>query len=92
MIDGVGDSKIRQAGLARVAAERPAPVSKSEAEVARDRVASPASPAADMAAAGPPVNAEKVEAIRAAIAEGRYSVDADKIAERMIALDLRPAK
>jgi negative regulator of flagellin synthesis FlgM len=45
-----------------------------------------------MAAAGPPVNAEKVEAIRAAIAEGRYSVDADKIAERMIALDLRPAK
>lgn len=43
---------------------------------------------ADLVAAGPPVDSEKVAMIRAAIAEGRYPVDADRIAERMIALDL----
>jgi negative regulator of flagellin synthesis FlgM len=37
---------------------------------------------------GPPVDAARVSAIRAAIAEGRYPVDADRIAESMIALDL----
>lgn len=41
-----------------------------------------------IAAEGPPVDAEKVAAIRQAIAEGRYPVDPRKIAERMIALDL----
>lgn len=37
---------------------------------------------------GAPVDGAKVAAIRAAIAGGRYPVDADRIAERMIALDL----
>jgi negative regulator of flagellin synthesis FlgM len=41
-----------------------------------------------MAASGAPVDSEKVAAIRAAIAEGRYPVDPDKIAEKMLALDL----
>ncbi len=37
---------------------------------------------------GAPIDSFKVAAIRAAIAEGRYPVDADRIAESMIALDL----
>jgi negative regulator of flagellin synthesis FlgM len=41
-----------------------------------------------MAAAGAPVDADKVAAIRAAIAEGRYPVDPEKIARSMIELDL----
>jgi negative regulator of flagellin synthesis FlgM len=43
---------------------------------------------ADMVRSGPPVDEARVAAIKAAIADGRYPVDADRIAERMIALDL----
>jgi negative regulator of flagellin synthesis FlgM len=43
---------------------------------------------AELAAAGPPVDAAKVAAIRAAIAEGRYPVDPDKLAASMLAIDL----
>lgn len=49
---------------------------------------SSATPIARMAAEGAPVDIEKVAAIKDAIAAGKYPVDADKIAERMIALDL----
>ena len=38
--------------------------------------------------AGAPVDAAKVAAVRAAIAEGRYPVDPRAIAEAMVALDL----
>ena len=41
-----------------------------------------------LASGGPPVDNIKVATIRAAIAQGRYPINADKIAERMIALDL----
>ena len=37
---------------------------------------------------GAPVDNLKVASIRAAIAEGRYPIQPDRIAERMIALDL----
>lgn len=47
-----------------------------------------ASPAARMAAQGAPVDMDRIAAIKAAIASGNYPVDADAIAERMIALDL----
>ncbi|MGE5721208.1 MAG: flagellar biosynthesis anti-sigma factor FlgM [Sphingomonadales bacterium] len=43
---------------------------------------------ADLARMGPPVDADKVSAIRAAIAGGRYPVNPDRIAEAMLALDL----
>nr|WP_299597152.1 flagellar biosynthesis anti-sigma factor FlgM [Sphingomonas bacterium] len=45
-------------------------------------------PAADLAAAGPPVDAGKIATIRAAIADGTYRIDADAIAGRMVDLDL----
>ena len=42
----------------------------------------------ELVSSGPPIDAAKVASLRAAIAEGRYAVDADHIAERMIALDM----
>lgn len=47
-----------------------------------------ATPVARMAAQGAPVDFARVAAIKEAIASGNYPVDAEKIAERMIALDL----
>lgn len=47
-----------------------------------------ATPFARMAAEGAPVDMDRVAAIKQAIASGNYPVDAEKIAERMIALDL----
>lgn len=37
---------------------------------------------------GPPVDAERIKAIRAVIAEGRYPIDPQAIAAKMIELDL----
>jgi negative regulator of flagellin synthesis FlgM len=51
-----------------------------------------ASPAARMAAEGAPVDMDRVNAIKAAIASGNYPVDASAIADRMIALDLPAAR
>ena len=45
-------------------------------------------PVAEMVAEGPPVDTGKVKALRARIASGSYSVDADAIAKAMIATDL----
>jgi negative regulator of flagellin synthesis FlgM len=45
-------------------------------------------PAARMAAQGAPVDVDKIAAIKAAIASGNYPVHPERIAEKMIALDL----
>lgn len=47
-----------------------------------------ATPIARMAAEGAPVDFDRIAAIKEAIAAGKYPVDAEKIADRMIALDL----
>lgn len=47
-----------------------------------------ATPIARMAAEGAPIDFDRVAAIKDAIAQGKYPVDAEKIAESMIALDL----
>lgn len=47
-----------------------------------------ANPAARLAQLGAPVDVEKVNRIKAAIASGNYPVDADAIADRMVELDL----
>jgi negative regulator of flagellin synthesis FlgM len=47
-----------------------------------------ATPIRAMAGDGAPFDFDKVLAIKEAIAAGKYPVDADKIAERMITLDL----
>lgn len=69
----------RLAGTARVSSARPALTAGAEATVALR-----------IAGDGPPVDSARVAAIRAAIAAGDYPVDADRIAQRMIDLDLAP--
>jgi negative regulator of flagellin synthesis FlgM len=44
-----------------------------------------------MAAEGAPVDIDRIAAIKAAIASGNYPVDANRIADRMLALDLPAA-
>ena len=86
MIDGVGKSGRLEPS--RLSATGVAAAPKADREKGGPRIASPSSPAAEMAALGAPVDTDKVAAIRTAIAEGRYPVDPDRIAERMLALDL----
>lgn len=91
MIDGIG--KTAGGGrleLVRGSVERGEGLARAGDTLQRP-AGSASSTIADMAASGPPVDAGKVAAIRAAIAEGRYPVDPDKIASSMLALDL-PAK
>lgn len=47
-------------------------------------------PAAELAAAGPPVDGDKIAKIRAAIQNGSYSLDIQAIANRMIDIDILP--
>lgn len=87
MIDGVGKSGPGRIDAARGAGQG-APVGGVAEASAGGRQGAVASAVFDLVAEGPPVDAAKVAQIRTAIAEGRYPVDADRIAERMIALDL----
>jgi negative regulator of flagellin synthesis FlgM len=87
MINGVGSASPTRIGQVKddkvTAAAGAAPVSGGA-------VATP-SLVAMLAEAGPPVNGEKIKAIRQAIAAGEYPIDAMAIAARMIALDLPKA-
>lgn len=76
----IGANSLRETGKARASSPGSASASAS--------AAASASPAARMAAEGAPVDLDRIAQIKAAIASGNYPVDADAIAERMIALDL----
>jgi flagellar biosynthesis anti-sigma factor FlgM len=52
------------------------------------RVEGSGTPAARFAKLGPPIDVNRVSEIRAAIAAGTYTVDADRLAAAMLALDL----
>ena len=54
----------------------------------RGAIADDATPAARLAKLGPPIDINRVGVIRAAIADGSYTVDADRLAAAMLALDL----
>jgi negative regulator of flagellin synthesis FlgM len=58
------------------------------AENSRATSAASASPSARMAAEGPPIDNARILKIKQAIADGNYPVDADKIAAKMLDLDL----
>jgi negative regulator of flagellin synthesis FlgM len=88
MINGIGKTGAGRLELVRGSAERTAPASRAGSAAASPATSGAASFAGEMAAAGAPVDASKVAAIRAAIAEGRYPVDPEKIARSMIELDL----
>ena len=90
MINGVGSAsptRIGQVKDDKVTA--PAPVGR--VTTAGTGVAAPSLVAA-LAEAGPPINSDKIEAIRQAIASGQYPIDAKAIAAKMIALDLPKAE
>ena len=88
MIQGIGKVAGR-AGPDRTTADRGTAASGAPERRSDAPKAGQPSLALDLVvAAGPPVDVSKIAAIRSAIAEGRYPVDANKIAERMIALDL----
>lgn len=89
MINGVGSAsptRIGQVKDDKVTA--PAPVG---AVTASGRSTATPSLVAALAEAGPPINDEKIRAIRQAIASGQYPIDAKAIAAKMIALDLPKA-
>jgi negative regulator of flagellin synthesis FlgM len=88
MIDGIGKSGRGHIEPARPSLEGGAPVVSAQDAAIRGRSSGVESSVFELVEGGAPVDGAKVAAIRAAIAEGRYPVDADKIAERMIALDL----
>jgi negative regulator of flagellin synthesis FlgM len=87
MINGVGKNGLGRVDLQRAQVARGEAPAKAEETASQAAGASPSGLISDLAS-GPPVDAEKIAALRAAIAEGRYPVDPDKIAERMLALDL----
>lgn len=73
-------ARLRESGKPRAAAPLGASVAAS--------ASASASPVARLAAQGAPVDMDRIAAIKAAISSGNYPVDADAIAERMMALDL----
>lgn len=75
-------AKLREGGRAR------GPATATDAPVEGAGGKAPVSPAARMAAQGAPVDLDRVAAVKAAIASGNYPVDPERIAEKMIALDL----
>ena len=92
MINGIGPTGTGRIDTVRTdsvqrgtPAAKVAPVKSDAAEQATHN------PAADLASSGPPIDSAKIAAIRAAIAEGRYPIDPQAIAEKMVELDL-PAK
>lgn len=92
MINGIGST-----GKGRIDTSRTDPALRGTATAAASPLASgtekvekPSNPAADLASLGAPVDAKKVAEIRAAIAEGRYPVNPQAIAEKMVFLDLPP--
>jgi len=88
MINSVGKPGQGQVEISRTPVEGQAPVGGVPEALARGKAGGVESSVFELVADGAPVDDDKVASIRAAIAEGRYSVDADRIAERMVALDL----
>ena len=89
MINGIG-----KGGSGRIEANRNAPGQSVAADVhARNDArklghVTVGGLVADIASSGAPIDGAKVAAIKQAIAEGRYPVNPERIAEAMLALDL----
>jgi negative regulator of flagellin synthesis FlgM len=77
----VDAAKLRETTQARTSA--PAP--QSAAPVVTETVATPA---ARMAAQGAPIDSARIERVKQAIASGQYPVDPEKIAAKMLDLDM----
>ena len=82
MIDGVGNGGPGRIDLNRADKSGQA---ASVAQAGARRSGAVESAVFELVSAGAPVDGAKVAAIRTAIAEGRYPVDASRIAEHMLA-------
>ena len=82
MSAAVEAAKLRETAQSRSTA-------KVTTEAAPEKVATTVStPAARMAAEGAPIDTARINRIKQAIASGNYPVDPEKIAEKMLDLDL----
>ncbi len=89
MINGIGKSGTGRIELPKAAAGQSATSAVAPSGAASgERSGGIGSVVSELVGMGAPVDGGKVAAIRQAIAEGRYTVDPDAIAERMIAADL----
>ena len=89
MIDGIGKSGTGRIELQRAGGSQGAAAAISAAGAsAGERSGGVGGVVAELVSQGPPVDSAKVLAMQEAIALGRYSVDPDAIADRMIAADL----
>ena len=88
MINGVGSASPTRIG--QVKDDKVTAAAPVGAVATVNKAATPSLVAA-LAEAGPPINADKIRAIRQAIASGQYPIDAKAIAAKMIALDLPKA-
>lgn len=88
MINGIGSPPTGQlSSTTRTSATKP--VAAATAPSALPEAGTGATIAADMVVAlGPPVDMQRIEAIRTAIAEGRYNVDPEAIASKMVDQDI----
>lgn len=78
-------ARLRESGQTRAPA-------KVSSETASEAAQSVSTPAARMAAQGAPLDMERIARVKQAIASGNYPVDPEKIAEKMLDLDLPTAK
>jgi negative regulator of flagellin synthesis FlgM len=86
MIDGVGKGGAGRIDLARQ--EKGSAVSPLRNDGARAPAGGVKSAVLELVSGAAPDDTGRVESIRAAIQSGRYPVDADRIAERMLDADL----
>jgi negative regulator of flagellin synthesis FlgM len=89
MSAAVEAAKLRESGQTRTPAPTTPVAQDTAARLVGETVATPA---ARMAAQGAPVDTARIAKIKEAIASGNYPVDPDKIAEKMLDLDLPPLK
>jgi len=85
MIDGVGKGGTGRVDIARQ--DKGATVSPLRGNGPRPSEGGVQSAVLRLVSGGAPVDTAKVEALRSAIREGRYPVDANRIAERMLDVD-----
>ena len=90
MIKSVGQMITSSADLAKMREGAKAKAASAVADGANVRSlrGGAATPAARMAAEGAPVDMDRVSALKDAIASGNYPVNPERIAERMIELDM----
>lgn len=81
MSAAVEAAKLRESGQTKATAPTPREASPVVAETV-------ATPASRMASEGAPIDMARIQRVKQAIASGNYPVDPDKIAEKMIDLDL----